>query len=149
MIVFRDVSAARSRASDLAHFAEHDVLTSLPNRLPSAFTSPLHSLCARGEDSPFSSWIYTDSRTSTTRWDTQHAIFAILKDLRAKGNRLALDDFGTGYSSLSYLGRFALDTLKIDQSFFVSCGAYSPSDSHCRSTASHKHGHNRRLESAT
>jgi len=30
---------------------------------------------------------------------------------------LSIDDFGTGYSSLSYLTRFALDRLKIDQSF--------------------------------
>ncbi|MGR9051348.1 MAG: EAL domain-containing protein, partial [Gammaproteobacteria bacterium] len=28
-----------------------------------------------------------------------------------------IDDFGTGYSSLSYLQRFALNKLKIDQSF--------------------------------
>lgn len=33
------------------------------------------------------------------------------------GVRVALDDFGTGYSSLSYLHEFALDTIKIDQSF--------------------------------
>ncbi|MFW5824757.1 MAG: EAL domain-containing protein [Marinobacter sp.] len=31
--------------------------------------------------------------------------------------RVAIDDFGTGYSSMAYLNRFAVDKLKIDQSF--------------------------------
>ncbi len=41
----------------------------------------------------------------------------ILEALRARGVHVAVDDFGTGYSSLSYLGKFSIDTLKIDQSF--------------------------------
>lgn len=45
------------------------------------------------------------------------SMVARLKALRALGVLLSIDDFGTGYSNLGYLTAFALDRLKIDQSF--------------------------------
>jgi len=48
--------------------------------------------------------------------DTAQALETV-RLLKALGVRLSLDDFGTGYSSLSYLTRFAVDKIKIDQSF--------------------------------
>jgi EAL domain-containing protein (putative c-di-GMP-specific phosphodiesterase class I) len=43
-----------------------------------------------------------------------------LAQLKALGVSLAIDDFGTGYSSFGRLRHFAVDRLKIDQSFISS-----------------------------
>ena len=48
--------------------------------------------------------------------DPEQAI-QTLRQLDEAGFKVALDDFGTGYSSMSYLRRYAIDKLKIDQSF--------------------------------
>ena len=49
-------------------------------------------------------------------------VIATFQQLHELGVKLAIDDFGTGYSSLSYLKRFAVDYVKIDQTFIRGVG---------------------------
>jgi len=55
-----------------------------------------------------------------------------LKQIKELGFRVAIDDFGTGYSSLSYLKNFAVDVLKIDQSFVAELETDESNRSICR-----------------
>ncbi|MBL8516327.1 MAG: EAL domain-containing protein [Betaproteobacteria bacterium] len=55
--------------------------------------------------------------TETLLLSESEVTAGILQALRREGMRLVIDDFGTGYSNMGFLRRFAIDKLKIDQSF--------------------------------
>ena len=55
--------------------------------------------------------------TESVMMDNTELSSAILLDLKSRHIDTCMDDFGTGYSSLSFLQQYAVDILKIDQSF--------------------------------
>ncbi len=55
--------------------------------------------------------------TEAVALNNEEQAVKVIAGLHQAGFRVALDDFGTGYTSLSYLKRYAINKLKIDQSF--------------------------------
>jgi diguanylate cyclase (GGDEF)-like protein/PAS domain S-box-containing protein len=74
-------------------------------------------------DSGMPAYALTLEMTESVLMDDIESALRTLRALKALGLHLAIDDFGTGYSSLSYLGKFPVDSLKIDRSFVSGPGA--------------------------
>ncbi|WIJ23899.1 putative bifunctional diguanylate cyclase/phosphodiesterase [Devosia sp. RR2S18] len=55
--------------------------------------------------------------TETAAFTNIGAAELFVTEARSRGCRVSLDDFGAGLSSFSYLRRFAVDSVKVDQSF--------------------------------
>ena len=83
-------------------FTRGDLVATIRNALAASGVNPAH--------------IELEITESVLMKDTEH-VLATVRQLHGMGLRLAIDDFGTGYSSLAYLRRFAVEKLKIDQSF--------------------------------
>lgn len=66
--------------------------------------------------------------TETTLMADIGAIVKVMIELKKLGVTFAIDDFGGGYSSLSYIKRFAIDKLKIAQSFVSDLSQGRPED---------------------
>ncbi len=58
--------------------------------------------------------------------DHPNLSYDLLHRLHQEGVRIAIDDFGAGYSSMAHLAKLPIDTLKIDQKFFINLKEHKP-----------------------
>ena len=87
---------------------------SAPQMHDPAFAAHVGAILTEAELAP--QWLELELTESILIQDAEHVLETV-RALKLLGVRLSIDDFGTGYSSLAYLKRFAVDKLKIDQSF--------------------------------
>lgn len=57
--------------------------------------------------------------TETVIFDNLDTLEELLDEIHKNGFSMSMDDFGSGYSSLGMLKDFAVDTIKMDRSFFA------------------------------
>jgi diguanylate cyclase (GGDEF)-like protein/PAS domain S-box-containing protein len=55
--------------------------------------------------------------TESALFNTSDTVIETLSEISNLGVRLSIDDFGTGFSSFNYVKHFAINKIKIDQSF--------------------------------
>jgi diguanylate cyclase (GGDEF)-like protein/PAS domain S-box-containing protein len=97
----------------LGPFAVAVNLSAVQFRRPDLVNTVINALVLSELDSQ---WLELELTESLLIQDAEMTLDS-LRRLKALGVKLSVDDFGTGYSSLAYLKRFAVDKLKIDQSF--------------------------------
>ncbi|MFT3848309.1 MAG: EAL domain-containing protein [Propionivibrio sp.] len=88
-------------------------LSAVQFRRPDLVNTVINALVLSDLDSQ---WLELELTESILIQDAE-ATLDTVRRLKSLGIKLSVDDFGTGYSSLTYLKRFAVDKLKIDQSF--------------------------------
>lgn len=78
--------------------------------------------------------------TEAVALKTPEAAAKSINALQEAGFKVSIDDFGTGYSSMSYLKKFAVDKLKIDQSFVRGVESSANDQAIVRATVQMAHG---------
>jgi len=105
--------AAEWQKSGLSDFTMAVNLSAVQFKRDNLEQTVISALTESGLEPPFLELELTESILIR---DTENVLQTVRR-LKLLGVKLSIDDFGTGYSSLAYLSRFAVDKVKIDQSF--------------------------------